>query len=300
MANVGTQASVKDKLAGKGNAVATKPKTLADQVNLLVPQLARAAGNAIDPDKMARLALTELRKNPLLAQSTPESFLGAIMTATQLGLELGPTGHAYLVPFRNKGMMETTFIIGYRGMLDMVRRSNEVVGIPKARLVYENDIFDLKFTNDGDKYEHIPWFLRQDKKFTEPGQILMGYLFVQYKDGGSDIFPMSMHDILKHRERSKTSENGPWKTDFEAMCKKTLVRANFAYLPMSVDDQRTVGEKDGTVARLDLDKLETGTIEVDFAQVEGNVVDIGTGEVVHEPAPQPEGEQADGNALFAP
>jgi recombination protein RecT len=305
MANVGTQASVTKKLAagqsGAGsNVPAQKPKTLADQINAMVPQLARAAGNNIDPDKMARLALTEIRKTPLLAQSTPESFLGALMTATQLGLELGPTGHAYLLPFKNKGVVETQFIIGYKGMLDMVRRSNEVVGVPKARLVYENDLFNLEFTNDGDKYSHTPWYMRKDEKFTEPGKPIMGYLFVQYRDGGSDVFPMSMHEILKHKDRSKAKDFGPWVTDFEAMCKKTIVRANFAYLPMSVDDQRIVSEQDGAVARLNLGAAENGSIDVEFSQVPDTGEIPLTPEEVAEVSAGQEPETVGGESLFTP
>lgn len=273
--------SLKDKIANAAgsNLPAQKPKTLKDQIEALVPQLARAAGNNVDPDKMARLALTEIRRNKTLALCTPESFLGGLMTATQMGLELGPHGHAYMIPFKNKGIYEVQFIIGYRGMLDMVRRSREVVGVPKARLVYENDLFDLKFTDEGDKYEHVPYYLRKDGTFTEPGRLLMGYLFVQYRGGGSDIFPMSLAEIEKHKARSKASASGPWITDYEAMCRKTLVRANFAYLPMSIDDQQFVAERDGAVARIDLNKLEAGTIDVDFTQVEG-------GDDTPDPVPQ--------------
>lgn len=271
-------AGLKDKIAAAaGSVTVAKPKTLKDQIEALVPQLARAAGNNISADKMARLALTEIRKNKNLALSTPESFMGALMTCAQMGLEPGPHGHAYLLPFKNKGVYETQLIIGYRGMMDMVRRSREIVGVPKARLVYENDLFDLKFTDDGDKFEHTPYYLRKDGVFPEPGKLLMGYLYVQYQCGGSDIFPMSLAEINKHRKRSKAADSGPWVTDFEAMAKKTLVRANFAYLPMSIDDQAVVAERDGSVARIDIAKLEAGgAIEVEFSDAN------------EDPSPEPE------------
>jgi len=179
-----------------------------------------------------------------------------------------------------------------RGMMDLVRRSREIVGVPKARLVYENDLFDLKFTDEGDKFEHTPHYLRKDGNFPDPGQLLMGYLYVQYKGGGSDIFPMSLAEINKHRKRSKAADSGPWVTDFEAMAKKTLVRANFSYLPMSIDDQELVAERDGAVARLDLGKLEQGTIDVEFSEVKDE-------EPVESAAapvpPEPEAETAEGD-----
>ncbi|NKV63713.1 hypothetical protein GS924_06770 [Rhodococcus hoagii] len=56
------------------------------------PELQRALPKHMDPDRMARIALTVLRQTPKLNECKPESFLGALMTAAQVGLEPGPLG----------------------------------------------------------------------------------------------------------------------------------------------------------------------------------------------------------------
>ena len=88
-----------------------KPPT-AQLIEQMKPEIGRALPKHLSPDRMARIATTVLRQNPQLARCTPESFLGALMTASQLGLEPGPIGEAYLVPFGNA----VTFIPGYRGL----------------------------------------------------------------------------------------------------------------------------------------------------------------------------------------
>ena len=86
----------------------------AQQMEAMVPQFARAMPKHMDPDRLARIAMTEYRRNPVLGTCSPQSFFGALMQAAQLGLEPGLVGHSYLVPFRNKktGTTDVQFIIG--------------------------------------------------------------------------------------------------------------------------------------------------------------------------------------------
>src|SRR6185436_81681 len=92
-----------------------------------------------DPDRIARIALTEVRRVPKLAACTPASFLGAVMTCAQLGLEPGLLGEVYLIPRRN----EVTMIIGVRGLIKMATRSGEVLSVDASE-VYEGDEFDYE------------------------------------------------------------------------------------------------------------------------------------------------------------
>ena len=120
MANSPPVPSLKDKVANKaGRAVATTegakaPKTLAQQMEAMVPQFARAMPKHMDPDRLARIAMTEYRRNPVLGTCSPQSFFGALMQAAQLGLEPGLVGHSYLVPFKNRktGTTDVQFMIG--------------------------------------------------------------------------------------------------------------------------------------------------------------------------------------------
>src|SRR5215208_6895207 len=93
-------------------------------------QLLAALPKHITPDRMARIALTEMRKIPKLAECDPLSFCSAIMACAQLGLEPNAAlGNIYLLPFRNnaKGVMDVQVILGYRGMIELARRSGQIV-----------------------------------------------------------------------------------------------------------------------------------------------------------------------------
>ncbi|MFZ2445727.1 MAG: recombinase RecT [Syntrophobacteraceae bacterium] len=268
------QGNLKEQLAQKSGAAppATtggagvpgpgKPKTLSEQINQLIPQLQRALPNNMNADRMARLALTLIRQKPALAQCNPMSFLGALMSASALGLEPNLVGHAYIVPYKR----ETTLIVGYKGMLELVRRSGEVIGNPVARLVYANDIFELEYGYEGDHFKHVPWFLRQDQHFTEGGAILGGYAKIRYKAGGSDIFYTPIAVIHAHRARSKDSEDGPWGTDYEPMCLKTVIRANWSFMPISIEDRNKLNEIDGNISKLNDDTMEMDVIDIEYAK----------------------------------
>lgn len=100
-------------------------------------QLAAALPKHLTADRMARIAATEIRKNPELLRTTPESFMGAVMQGAQLGIELGSAlGQAYLVPYGDT----CQFILGYRGMIDLARRSGQVLSL-NAYVVHERDDF---------------------------------------------------------------------------------------------------------------------------------------------------------------
>jgi recombination protein RecT len=118
--------------------VAQQPEklTLVQFIERMKPEIARALPKHLNPDRMARIATTVLKQNPQLRRCTPESFLGALMTASQLGLEPGPLGEAYLVPYGNTA----TFVPGYRGLIKLAWQSDQLSDI-WAEIVCANDEF---------------------------------------------------------------------------------------------------------------------------------------------------------------
>ncbi|HEJ2203269.1 TPA: recombinase RecT, partial [Pseudomonas aeruginosa] len=136
------------KAAATGNVANNgQPKTLAHLMTdpKIKAQMALALPKHMTADRLARIALTEIRKVPALAKCNQESFLGAVMQCAQLGLEPGNAlGHAYLLPFGNgkakDGLSNVQLIIGYRGMIDLARRSGQIVSLT-ARTVHQNDQF---------------------------------------------------------------------------------------------------------------------------------------------------------------
>ena len=122
---------VKNALANIASGeVSKKPKTIKDWIKTMEPEIKKALPNVITPERFTRMALTAVSVNPKLAECTPRSFMGALMNAAQLGLEPNtPLGQAYLIPFKNKGVMEVQFQIGYKGLIDLAYRSGEFLSI---------------------------------------------------------------------------------------------------------------------------------------------------------------------------
>jgi recombination protein RecT len=190
-------------------------------------EIKRALPRHMTPDRMARIALTELRRVPKLMECNPRSFFGAVIQASQLGLEPGSgLGHAYLVPYKN----ECQLIIGYRGMIDLARRSGNLVSIT-ARVVHAKDDFSYSYGLD-ETLKHVP------STDPDPGQLVYVYGVARLKDGGVQFEVMSKGEVDKIRARSKSSSSGPWVTDYDAMARKTVIRRLWKYLPTSVEMQK--------------------------------------------------------------
>ena len=218
-------------------------------------QLSAALPRHISPDRMIRLATTEFAKNPTLQKCTPVSVFGAIIQASQLGLEVGVLGQAYMVPYRNNktGTMEAQFIPGYKGLIALARRSGEVSSI-ETHIVYEHDEFELELGIDS-KLKHKPYLEG------ERGAPRLVYGVAKFKDGGHHLEWMSMAEVNKIRARSKASSNGPWVTDYEQMVRKTVIRRMANYLPMSIELNLALQVSDAA------DEGKRATIEGDFVSV---------------------------------
>jgi len=99
----------------------SKQQVTGQLLKVLAPEIARALPKGMDADRITRLVMTEIKKNPMLAQCTQESFAGSLLTASALGLEPGVNGEAYLVPYRDrkKGTVECQLIVGYQGIVKL-------------------------------------------------------------------------------------------------------------------------------------------------------------------------------------
>lgn len=159
------------------------------------------------------------------------SFVGSCVVLAQLGLELGPLGQAYLLPFRNNknNSTECTMIIGYKGMIDLARRSGQIISLT-AHAVYENDEFKYAYGLN-EILEHRP-------SLNDRGALVAVYAVAKLRDGGHQFEVLSVKDVELVRSKSKAKDFGPWKSDFDEMAKKTAIRKLFKYLPVSVDLQR--------------------------------------------------------------
>lgn len=247
-----------------------RPRTLGAMLasDAAKQQIALALPRHMTADRLARIALTEVRKVPKLAEADPVSLLGAVIQCAQLGLEPGNAlGHAYLLPFDKREKIngqwktvatEVQLIIGYRGMIDLARRSGQIMSL-EARPVYAGDTFQVRYGLDAELI-HVPDFEG------EPGELKFVYAVAHLKDGGKQFEVMSRRDVEAIRSRSKAKDSGPWSTDYEAMAKKSVLRRLFKLLPVSIELQRAVGLDE----QADAGVLQSNAalLDVEYAHVE--------------------------------
>jgi len=266
-----------EKLQGASGAQApavSPANTIAAYLKKMEGEISRALPKHMTAERMTRIALTTIRTNPTLLQCSVPSLMAAVMQSAQLGLEPGLIGHCYFLPFKNNktNTYEVQFIIGYKGMIDLARRSGNIQSIA-AHEVYENDFTELVYGLE-ENLKHVPWFLRKDQKFDKSGPIVGAYMVAKFKDGGHFIHYMPVQEIEEHRKRSRASNNGPWVTDYTEMCKKTVVRSGWKWLPISIEQAAAVTQDE--VVRKDVTEV-----------TDEPIIDI-TGSSQEEPAAQEE------------
>lgn len=260
-------AKVEQKQNGGG-----KPLSVVEQVGAYLSndkvkkEIALALPRHITADRLSRVALTTIKNTPTLLECSVASLMSAVMQSAQLGLEPGVLGHVYFVPFfnKNKGCKEVQFILGYKGLIELARRSKEIISI-SASEIYSNDTFEYKKGFE-ETLNHIPNFL-------DRGELIGFYAYAITKDGGRIAEVMTKADVEKIRNRSQAARSGfsPWSTDYEMMGRKTVIKRLCKYLPLSIEVQEKIQFdedkefKDATSIELNLGEQKLAT-SIDWTQ----------------------------------
>lgn len=238
MAMNGTLSAAKP--AARQTATEKALRAMRGSVEAMTGELQKALPeNTMTAERFKRIVLSALSKTPKLAECSATSFMAAMMSAAQLGLEPNtPLGHAFLVPYRNHGVMECQFQIGYKGLLDLAYRSGEVV-LVQAHEVCENDQFEYSLGLNPD-LRHVP-------ATGDRGAPTHFYAVWKGKNGGFGFEVMTREEVDAHARRfSKAYEDGPWKTNFAEMAKKTVLKKALKYAPMKTEFSSALA-LDGTV-----------------------------------------------------
>lgn len=221
----------------KANPTADFKQVLASQWGRIQEVLPKT----MSAERFFQLAVSAYNSEPKLAECSVVSVLSCVMKCAALGMEpsaVDGLGRAYILPFFNRktGGTEATFILGYKGMLDLARRSGELKSI-SARAVYEGDEFSYSYGLSEDLH-HVP--MHQSDTLT------YAYCVAHFKDGGHYFNVLSRKDIEAARKASKAGNSGPWVTNYDAMAIKTAVRRAFPYLPVSVVAQEAAAADEQT------------------------------------------------------
>lgn len=209
----------------KGNSVAKSP---ASNLNAFLQkhknQLALALPKHLNADRMVRLALTSVSQNKALAECDVNSVFASLIVASQLGLEIGVAGQAYLVPYKGKAQC----IPGWQGLVDLVSRSGRATVWTGA--VFEGDDFDYAL---GDKphVTHRPGGEDDWKKMT--------HVYAIGRVNGSE-FPVievwPVKRVWKHRDKQNKVGNAHYSHNYPEMyARKVVLLQVLKYMPKSIE-----------------------------------------------------------------
>ena len=229
---------------------------------------------SMDADRFSRLLLTAANANPALFDCSPVSFLAAGVAAAQLGLEPNDArGLAYLLPYNDsKRGKIVQLIIGYRGMMDLARRSGMVSSI-NAFPVFDGDEFTYELGLNPTLH-HVPGDHDED-----PGKLTHVYAVARV-NGDPQFVVLTRRQIDKTRNAVKGSDSpySPWSKYYIEMAQKTAIRRLCKYLPQTVEMAQALTHEERALTLTDLGELHHEQADHDCA-LEVEAVDTTTGEI---------------------
>ena len=189
--------------------------------------------------------------NPQLRKAEPMSIIGAAMVAATMQLQVIPTlGQCYIIPYGSKAQ----FQVGYLGLLQLCQRSGQFKKILAAP-VHEGEYIS------GDEFDEDYVFDRKQRKsdkvigYMAKFELLNGFTKVAYWD----IDKVKAHAI-KFSQAFRAGYNSPWKSDFDAMAQKTVLKSILKFAPKSIEmqnavtfDQAVINTNTSDVQDLDID-----------------------------------------------
>lgn len=198
----------------------------------------------IDINRLMRITIAAIRKQPELLSCTRQSLIGALIECAAWGLEPF-AGLVYLVPRWNKKINrnEVSFQLGYKGIVELVMRGRKTSWI-NAYCVYENEQFEVKYGTDPSVY-HVP-LPPKDR-----GELIGAYVVFKLLNGDSQFTVMWKEEIEKRKNVAKTDYI--WKQWTEEMWKKTAVHNGAKLLQLSAEIHDTIA-KDNTVINFNAEK----------------------------------------------
>lgn len=217
---------------------------IANYLQRLQPAIAGVLPKHLSAERVARIALTCVRKDPSLAECLPESFAGSLLTAAALGLEPGVNGEAYLVAYKR----ECTLIVGYQGLAKLFWQ-HPLAAHLDAQAVHEHDEFDYAYGLDP--------FLRHKPAVGDRGAVV-AYYAVASLTTGAKVFVVLSPAEAKALRGGKTGSNGGIPDPMHWMERKTALRQLFKLIPKSPLLARALDADDrpGTELRRELAPAE--------------------------------------------
>jgi recombination protein RecT len=204
-------------------------------IDAIQPRLAEVATDHLTPERMLKVFAAAANSNSDLMKCTVESLASSLLVASQLGLEpASPLGHLYLVPYGKK----CTPIIGYKGMMELIRRTGEVKRI-NAQVFYQQEVDNrtVRVSLEPPSVEH------QWSGETYNDKDLAGsYCVVEGMHGETYVAICSRAEIDARMKRGAAKDSGPWGSDYPAMARKSAIRKLFGggTVPISAEKMNAI------------------------------------------------------------
>ena len=224
-------------------------------------ELQKVAGAAMSAEALVKLFAIAASRTPKLMACTPLSLLDCMVKCAELKLMPSTLGSVYLIPYENRrtGTVECQLIVGYRGLVELARRSGAISTI-QAEVVREGDEFEFEH-GIHPKFRHKPCASDiSDNKITH------AWAIARFKDGGHQLVVMTRAEVDSIRSMSRAGNAGPWKDHFGEMAKKTAVRRLCKYLPLTVDVEEAISTADRAEVSLDFGDIGGHGVQEDAEQ----------------------------------
>lgn len=182
-------------------------------------------------------------QNQLLSKAEPSSIYQAAAVAATLDLPLNNNlGFAYIVPYNQsykdengqwKKKQVAQFQMGYKGFIQLAQRSGQfrtIAASPiyEGQLIEENPLTGFVF----------------DFKVKKSNKVIGYASYFQLLNGFEKTLYLTVDQVNIHGgkySQTFTNEKGLWKTDFEGMATKTVLKLLLSkFAPLSIEMQRAV------------------------------------------------------------
>lgn len=219
--------------------------------------------------------------------SNAMSVIKSALQAASYDLPIDPSlGYAYIVPYKNKGKPTATFVIGYKGMVQLCLRTGAYKCVPDAVDVREGELQSYnRLTGEA----VFNWIEDEDAREELP---IVGYAgYFQLKNGAEKTIYMTVKQIEKHERKNRKGDymGKGWRENFDAMARKTVIRrlcSKYALMSIEYQDAASRDTMNLATALAQQDFPETDTPEItDYS----DAIDAETGEVTN-PAALPEAQ----------
>lgn len=191
-------------------------KRFNDLLGARAPQFISSIVSLVNADKNLQRAFYE----------SPMTVIQSALKAATFDLPVEPSlGYAYIVPFNNykDGVkrMEASFIIGYKGMVQLCLRTGAYARVPDAVDVREGELVSYdRLTGDAE----FRWIEDEDQREALP---IIGYAgYFRLKNGAEKTIYMTVKQIEGHEKKNRKGQSmgKGWREDFDAMARKTVIR----------------------------------------------------------------------------